>query len=232
MKKTLAILVALIMVVSASAFAAEIKPLYSIEENTAPTDAMINVSFNCKAGDVTEKSIKVSMYEEILFDAVEVNSLAVGDTINVGRMFENRLADVNTPTEQPTIITIETIETAEDGTKLINGGIENNGINLIPGEGGTYFCSSFVGMNDYEYRGVAEYEFAETVKCVMITESAEAGENSESYSQEITSGTTAAENIASVLAEYQGENDYVDYREVSLLIEGGKVTTITIEYIP
>lgn len=74
-----------------------------------------------KDGDKITLTMKV--YEQELFDAVEVSQLKAGDTITAGG-------------EDVKITKVEEIKT---GGVAINGGYEKGGITLFPGDGGTYY---------------------------------------------------------------------------------------------
>ncbi len=81
----------------------------------------------------------MKVYEQELFDAVEVSQLKAGDTITAGG-------------EEVKITKIEEIKT---GGVAINGGYDNGGITLFPGDGGTYYQVKENDAKTYQEVGTA-----------------------------------------------------------------------------
>jgi len=227
MKKTLAVILALVMALSAAAFAAEISPQFYIEENVAPTDAMVHVCFDCNAGDVTETTLKAEMYEELIYDTVDANRLAVGDTINIGKTYYTHYTEDGEIVEGDPIVKVETLSRDDDGNILINGGIDAGGITLVPYEGGTYYVGDYDDIHCCEYRGTAEFALADNIKFVAVQYDDEGNVMPEDINI-----TCAAADLANVLKEYQAEAACFDYYSTVIFTEGGKITEINVNYMP
>ena len=94
------------------------------------TDAILSVSFG--EGDayvddsgIMQMDLKIYSYDK--YDMVDVANLKVGDII-VTHSGE---------------VEIASIETSENGTVCINGGLENGGFSLVTDESGVYFETGF-----------------------------------------------------------------------------------------
>lgn len=107
--------------------------LYSLSDADVAAQ-FTNEDFNWMGGN-----LKMDVYSEQLYDAVDVSKMQLGDTI----MYTG-----------DTII----IKQKEDskGQIVINGGIENGGVNLWPYEGGTYRAVQFDDHSVYVKLGHVE----------------------------------------------------------------------------
>ena len=74
-----------------------------------------------KDGDTITLTMKV--YEQELFDAVEVSQLKAGDTLTAGGQ----------------TVKVTEVKERKAGGVTINGGYEKGGVTLFPGDGGTYY---------------------------------------------------------------------------------------------
>ena len=147
MKKLIAMLTALMIMVCSAAMAETIAPQFT-EVNT--TEATYSVGFN--RDDIKDGVMNnVTIYTEDVYDIAEVSKMAVGDTFEAAGK----------------TITVETMETDEYGHININGGYDTKeGYTLRPqdedeGNGWTTlldddFCT-------YTDRGVFNLELAENV---------------------------------------------------------------------
>lgn len=205
MKKILSAILTLVLVLTAcAAFAAEIKPLVSVNMEESLDDCMLRVGF--KLDSVSEDRIFADIYDEMRYDAVEVTQLAVGDTISfMGEDF-----------------TVETIDV--DYSTFVNGGYEEGGVTLCPDEGGTYI-GLFYETPAYMIVGCAELILADEITYSHWQE-AEDG----SISDEMIVTVIPAAELKNVLTEEGGDAFYPDSMVVT--VEGGKVTAVTVNYVP
>ena len=113
-------------------------------------DCIMPVSFE-KEG-ITEKDgkyfLECEVFEEEYFDMVEIHLLQPGDSIVISG---------------DEVYEIETLERDASGDLVINGGIENGGVSLAPGEGGTYVMHGPDDIKSYRNRGKHTFEVSEDV---------------------------------------------------------------------
>lgn len=203
MKKIFALVLALTLVFGA-AFAAEIRPLTSVNMEESLDDCQLRVGI--KVADVTETNVVAEVYDEMRYDAVEVIEMQVGDTIEY--MGED--------------ITVESID--EDYSKFVNGGDVNGGVTLCPDEGGTFIALEYESPA-YMLLGCAELTFADEVTYRHWHE-AEDG----SIADDMIEKVVPAAEVKAALSEDGWDAYYPD--QLSVLIEGGKVTEVTVNYVP
>lgn len=120
-----------------SAQETRILPIASSFDPTQLDDCTIPVCFT--NDDITQNesgqiTISMSAWEQELFDSAEVTNLKTGDILVV------RGKD----------ITVESIETV-DGVIQVNGGEENDGVDLAPSESGGTFYESTASVCEYPY---------------------------------------------------------------------------------
>ena len=152
-------------------------------------------------------TMKCECYEEELFDMVEIHLMQVGDTITI---------------EGDEVIEIKTIETGKNGNIIINGGIDSeDGVELAPGEGGTYKVFGLDDAPSYRLIGSGEFELA---KDVTLTDTADI----ENHCPE-----KKVEGDEAVVKHIQ-ENAYIDppARGCRICLDGDKITEIAISYVP
>lgn len=86
-----------------------------------------NAPVSFTAADVKKDGDKITLtmkvYEQELFDAVEVSQLKAGDTLTAGGE----------------TVKVTEVKERKAGGVTINGGYEKGGITLFPGDGGTYY---------------------------------------------------------------------------------------------
>ena len=90
-----------------------------------------------KDGDKITLTMKV--YEQELFDAVEVSQLKAGDTLTAGGE----------------TVKVTEVKERKAGGVTINGGYEKGGITLFPGDGGTYYQVKENDAKTYQEVGTA-----------------------------------------------------------------------------
>ena len=90
-----------------------------------------------KDGDKITLTMKV--YEQELFDAVEVSQLKAGDTLAAGGE----------------TVKVTEVKERKAGGVTINGGYEKGGITLFPGDGGTYYQVKENDAKTYQEVGTA-----------------------------------------------------------------------------
>lgn len=205
MKKAFALILVLACAFAANAaFAAQIAPLPGANMDEL-NDCIVHIGF--KLDDVSETGIAADVYDEQRYDAVEVTQIAVGDVVTY--MGED--------------VTVETVEV--DYSTLINGGtIDADGITLCPDEGGTFIALEGESVA-YMRLGSVELTFADEVVYHHWQQDEEGG-----IMEEMTSETFSAAQIKDVLAAEGDETYYPD--SLTVLIEGGLVTELNINYVP
>ena len=206
MKKALALILVLACVFAANAaFAAQIAPLPGTNMEEELNDCTLRIGFKLDA--VSETEIIADVYDEQRYDAVEVTQIAVGDVVTY--MGED--------------VTVETVEV--DYSTLINGGsIDADGITLCPDEGGTYIALEGESPA-YLLLGTAQLTFADEVVYHHWQQDEEG-----TVMDEMTSETVPAAQIKDLLTAEGDETYYPD--SLTVVIEGGLVTELNINYVP
>ena len=125
---------------------AQVKPMDGTIDLTSPEDGIYPAGFT--AADVQTgtdgTTLTVTLYSMDVYDAVAVNALKAGDTITVAGE----------------TIAVQTVKTDSDGTVCINGGLEQGGVDLVPGDGGTYQVRGMDDYASYTVQGQATLAFA------------------------------------------------------------------------
>lgn len=121
--------------------AQRVEPLPGASIDTEnPADGTYAVSFS--SADVIDDGglleLHFTVYDYALYDAVQISQLAAGDTLVV----------------DGEDMAVESVEQTNGGV-AINGGLENGGVDLAPGEGGTYYISQLDDAKDYQSIGEA-----------------------------------------------------------------------------
>ena len=107
-----------------------------------------------KDGDKITLTMKV--YEQELFDAVEVSQLKVGDTLTAGGQ----------------TVKVTEVKERKAGGVTINGGYEKGGITLFPGDGGTYYQVKENDAKTYQEVGTATLPLSDKFELVDNAENA------------------------------------------------------------
>lgn len=107
-----------------------------------------------KDGDKITLTMKV--YEQELFDAVEVSQLKVGDTLTAGGQ----------------TVKVTEVKERKAGGVTINGGYEKGGVTLFPGDGGTYYQVKENDAKTYVKVGTATLPLSDKFELVDNAENA------------------------------------------------------------
>ena len=148
-------------------------------------------------------NLRMTVYSEDIYDAVDLLRLQPGDTL----LYDGEK------------IVVETIKD-EDGFLTINDGIENGGAWLQAGDGGTYRAVQFDDHSLYTELGAAELPLAENFRII------DCGENPTAPSDTLSTGQKL---YLETLDEWRKSFSPLDTRA---LIEGGIITEITRHWIP
>ena len=140
-----------------------------------------------------------TVYDYARYDAVQISQLAAGDTLVVDGQD----------------MTVETVEDTEAGI-FVNGGLENGGVDLAPGDGGTYYISQMDDAKDYQTVGEATLPVSQDF---VLTDDSDP----DHPGQTLLSGDL-----------FSLEDDGVGFtaNNTSLTVEGGYVVSAQRVYIP
>lgn len=109
--------------------------------------------------------LRMQVYSYDKYDLVEVSQFQAGDTILL--CGEEILA--------------ETVEQDEFGTILINGGLDNDGIDLITDDNGVFYARDYSDMKHWYLVGEAEYAVSDNF---LYTDSSDLEQEPKTYSAE------------------------------------------------
>lgn len=97
--------------------------IHPLEAAMPSSDCTVRIGF--ALSDVTAEGINATVYQDMIYDAVEVSTLAEGSVIDyMGQL-----------------VKVQTVAEGDDGCVLLNGGQDNGGVTLVPYEGGTYYAA-------------------------------------------------------------------------------------------
>lgn len=116
-----------------------ITPLPAAYNIKSLDDATVPASFSSDDFHWMGGNLSMTVYNEDLYDAVEIAQMQVGDTI----IYESKPMVIKEKTE-------------EQGGITINGGVEEDGCYLLAGEGGTYIPKLMDDHSVYTSLGKAE----------------------------------------------------------------------------
>lgn len=168
-------------------------PKNPIDMNTAVSFTAANVH---KDGD--KITLDVTIYEEELFDAVEVTQLKAGDTITAGGKE----------------VKVTKVEELKTGGYAINGGYEQGGVTLFPGDGGTYYQVKENDAKTYVKVGTATLPLSDKFELV---------DNAENANKKLT-----AQDMTTLKEDSIGFNE----NNTTVTVENGVITNITRAYMP
>ena len=180
-----------------------VKPLPCSVNLSQLTDATVPAEFTTNDFNWTENKLRMAVYSEDLYDAVQISKLKAGDTI----VYERKP------------IVVKKIED-KDGFLTVNNGIEEGGAYLLASQGGTY---RGVQMDDHSiYTKLGQLEIPLAKDFTII----DCGEDFKDPSDTIRSSQKLyLENIK----EYRRQFSCLDTK---VKIENGKITNITRHWIP
>lgn len=167
-------------------------------DSASPEDCTVNASFTIKDFDLEEGSLSFSVYEEEIYDAVEVSLMQIGDTLKInGReLIVESIQDVN-------------------GDLKVNGGIDEGGAELLAGSGGTYRARSLEDAPAYLETGRSTLPISESLTI------------SDGYKNASSPETATFEELEDYLDGLDGAADSFDYLTTTVQVAGGKVINIT-----
>lgn len=148
-------------------------------------------------------NLSMTVFQEILYDAVDINQMKVGDTLQY---------------QDQDLVIKELV--AEDGSISVNGGLEEGGAWLMAHEGGTYRAYQFDDHSIYRRLGTAELPLSEDLAII------DCGDNPTDKNDTITTDQKLyIENLQGYRKEFSPLN-------TSVTIENGLITSITRRWIP
>lgn len=109
-------------------------------------DCTVPAAFSPDDFNWTGKSLKMTVYNEDLYDVVDISQMRTGDTL-IYR-------------QKP--IVIATLTQSTHGMLEVNGGLEEGGCWLVGNEGGTYRGTEWDDHSSYSKLGKAEVKFADS----------------------------------------------------------------------
>lgn len=180
-----------------------VKPLPCSVNLSQLTDATVPAEFTTNDFNWTENKLRMTVYSEDLYDAVQISKLKTGDTI----VYERKP------------IVIKKIEN-KDGFLTVNNGIEEGGANLQANQGGTYRAIQMDDHSIYTKQGQLDVPLAKDFTII------DCGEDFTDPSDTIRSSQKLyLENIK----EYRRQFSCLDTK---VRIENGKITNIIRRWIP
>lgn len=201
MKKV--ILIALALMLTVSAFAAEIMPMEGLVLTGNIESGKFAVGFTAK--DFSEDNcLYVKIYDTQVYSKDDIDALAVGDTIYYNE--KN--------------VTVESINT-EDGVE-INGGFEHGGITLRT-EDGNYIAINYE-MPAYVQAGALEMAFADEVTFSTWKEN-ENGSVSDEKNVVVVPAAEIKDKLCAYADEYTPDATVME-------VADGKIAAITVNYTP
>ena len=207
MNKMIVIIMILALAFSTCAFAAEIQPATDVNMEENFGDRILHVGF--KPDALTEDKLVADIYEQQIYDIVDVNQLAVGDTI----------------TYLGEEVTVEAIADTEVG-KEINGGVEEGGITLLTEDDANGFIAYGMDNPVYLMLGCAEFTFADEVTVHHWIQNEDGSVDPEALTTDTIAGNEVkdffAEDNAEIFVPAQVRIHVVDY----------VIDEIFIDYIP
>lgn len=189
--------------VETEAAAAVIQPLADTTME-ALEDSIVNISFDQddfyqdESGTVL---LRMQIYTYDKFDMVDISGLKAGDTI--------LLSDG--------ALLVTSVERNDHGTVLINGGLEEGGLDLATDDSGIYFAQGYSDMKSWYLVGEAEYPVSEDF---IFTDSADLEQGAVSYN-----AADLLDNIPASAYGYQPQN-------TTVRLENGQVVEMNRIYTP
>lgn len=180
-----------------------VRPLPAGTNPDSLTDCTVPAVFTVDNFDWTAGTLQFKVYNKDLYDVVDIQQLANGDTL----VFQGRKIVVNS------------VEKKDDGFIIVNGGIENDGADLVPFEGGTYRGIQPDDHAVYSLLGTATLPLANNL--VMIDCGIEPNDPVD----------TVRTNVKEYIQKLDNRDNFNELN-TELLIQGGKITQINRHWIP
>lgn len=180
-----------------------INPLPSGLDVELLTDCTVPASFTADDFHWMGGNLKMTVYNEDLYDVVEISQMALGDTL----VYEGN----------PMVVT--SLE-EENGTLVVNGGVEMGGCWLQGYQGGTYRAYTFDDHSIYSVLGTAEVALAEDFVIIDCHDFPDEPSDTIRTDQKL---------YLESLADYRKEFYSINTRVV---IENGMITEINRRWIP
>jgi len=180
-----------------------VKPLPASVDVSNIQDATVPAEFTSDDFNWMGGNLSMTVFQEDLYDVVDVHNLAIGDTL----LWNN-----------DTIIVEEIAEKGD--VKVINKGIEEGGAELKSNEGGTYRAFLMDDHSAYTNIGKAQLPLADDFTII------DCGENpTDAYDTIRTNQKLYLEKLVDSRRSFNSLNTKV-------LVENGKITNITRVWIP
>lgn len=161
-----------------------------------------NAPVSFAAADVKKDGDKITLtmkvYEQELFDAVEVSQLKAGDTI----------------TAEGKEVKVTEAKELKAGGIAINGGYDNGGITLFPGDGGTYYQVKENDAKTYQEVGTTTLPLGDKFELL---------DNANNDNKKLT-----AQDMTTLKDDGVGFN----VNNTTATVENGVITNITRAYMP
>ena len=180
-----------------------VSPLPSGLEIDALTDCMVPAEFTCDDFHWMGGNLTMKVFSETLYDAVEVNLLEPGDTI----LYEGEK------------IVVETIE-KESSMVTVNGGLDNGGVWLQAGDGGTFRATEFNDHSVYSELGTVELPLSEDFRII------------DCGTEPLDPSVTIATGQKIYLDTIEGWRREFSPLDTKVLIENGLITETVRRWIP
>ena len=167
-------------------------------------DGIVNVSveqngfYRDAAGNFV---LRMQVYSYDKFDMVDIAALKAGDTIMISG-------------EK---IAVNSVERKDNGSVLINGGLEEGGFDLATDDSGIYFVQGYSDMKSWNLLGEVEYPVSDAF---VFTDSADLDRGEITYA-----AADLAENIPAYEYGYQPQN-------TTVRMENGQIVAMNRIYTP
>lgn len=181
-----------------------ISPMPTGIDVEAMRDCTVAASFSTDDFGWMSGNLKMTVYCEDLYDAVEIGQMQIGDTL----VYEGK----------PMVVT--SLEEGADGTLSVNEGVEMGGCWLQGHEGGTYRAFTFDDHSIYSQLGVAEVALAEDLVIIDCHEMPDQPSDTIRTDQKLY-----LESLEGYRKEFNALNTRV-------VIENGMITEINRRWIP
>lgn len=167
-------------------------------------DCTAAVSFSLEDFRQTDSGavlLRMQVYSYDQFDMVDIAALKAGDTIVIGGQE----------------VAVASVERNESGTVLINGGMDQDGYDLITEDNGIFYVRDYSDMKWWNMVGDAEYQVADDF---VFTDSSNLEIDPVTY--------TAGEFLAAADAI----DDYFRPQNTTVRIENGQIVSMERVYTP